>query len=526
MKKRNWVELSTKLVDRFDLDETLQFIQTALGVEALSYWGFGVLETQDFPVPFPITPSGASMAVDVGPGVAYDPNGQVIRDPDLTNTVTLISHPSLPRRAIVVARFKFTGDTPVPKPSDPLTSIMLNLHDDYEIVVIHGTPAASPAYPAKDPADVILTGFLIPAAATLASACTEDPTARESTDLPASRVSLADAPLLTLPTTDLQSFAELMDNFQQAGVQVIASDNADHDRGSVVCNSGGVNGDTLTIAGVTFTIGAGVGQIPIQGSATLLGFAIVKAIRSNLTLNPVYACSAQNGQISILARAAGAVGGALAETGTSFTVSGVALAGNGARTILTSVGLAQQLSDIEFFLGTLMPPGAVIAYGGSAAPGGWLFCSGQVVSQATYANLFAALGTAYDTGGEGAGNFRLPDFRSRSIVGVGPGGGGLSARARGNSGGEETHTLSTPEIPSHAHQVVGNTSTNTTGISATGSNLTIDTDAGGNNQNSDTAFFSDPGHAHGINFASQNTGGGGAHNNMHPYGVANFIIKT
>lgn len=58
------------------------------------------------------------------------------------------------------------------------------------------------------------------------------------------------------------------------------------------------------------------------------------------------------------------------------------------------------------------PVGSIHMYAGAAAPTGYLFCNGDVISQTTYASLFAVVGSAYNTGGEGAGNFRLPDFRA------------------------------------------------------------------------------------------------------------------
>jgi len=61
----------------------------------------------------------------------------------------------------------------------------------------------------------------------------------------------------------------------------------------------------------------------------------------------------------------------------------------------------------------------VMMYGGTSAPAGWLFCVGQVVSQTTYANLYSAIGSAFNTGGEGAGNFRLPDTRGITVRGNG-----------------------------------------------------------------------------------------------------------
>lgn len=44
----------------------------------------------------------------------------------------------------------------------------------------------------------------------------------------------------------------------------------------------------------------------------------------------------------------------------------------------------------------------------ATVPDGWLEANGQVVAQADYPDLFALYGTTFDTGGEGAGNFRLP----------------------------------------------------------------------------------------------------------------------
>ena len=47
-----------------------------------------------------------------------------------------------------------------------------------------------------------------------------------------------------------------------------------------------------------------------------------------------------------------------------------------------------------------------------SVPEGWLECSGQVVLQADYPDLFAAIGTTYNTGGEAGNEFRLPPNES------------------------------------------------------------------------------------------------------------------
>jgi microcystin-dependent protein len=84
-------------------------------------------------------------------------------------------------------------------------------------------------------------------------------------------------------------------------------------------------------------------------------------------------------------------------------------------------------------------------------PGGWIWCNGQVVSRSTYNALWNAIGTAYGAG-DGSTTFAVPDLRSRVPVGAGAGP-GLSARTNGNTGGEEQHVMSVAEMVSHAHGV-------------------------------------------------------------------------
>lgn len=67
------------------------------------------------------------------------------------------------------------------------------------------------------------------------------------------------------------------------------------------------------------------------------------------------------------------------------------------------------------------PVGAIQAYGGTTAPSGWLLCQGQAVSRTTYADLFAAIGTAFGTG-DGSTTFNVPDLRESAPVGVGENG--------------------------------------------------------------------------------------------------------
>jgi microcystin-dependent protein len=119
---------------------------------------------------------------------------------------------------------------------------------------------------------------------------------------------------------------------------------------------------------------------------------------------------------------------------------------NSAQIANGAVGNAQLASGL--FQSTL-PAGAIINFGGTSAPAGFLMCDGSVVSQTTYNNLYAVIGTAFNTGGEGAGNFRLPDLRQRFVLGKAASGTGSTL---GATGGAIDHTHSIPglSIPSLA----------------------------------------------------------------------------
>jgi hypothetical protein len=171
MLKRNWDDLSRKLVDRYDMLYSFDAVQASLGEYALNYFGFGVLKTAMYPTPFPITMSGVSLGGSVGNGISFDPNGFITRidtaSPTSKNFTITAADPALDRWDLLVIRYKATGDTPVPKPSDPILTVDLNIHDDFELAVIPGTPSLTPAYPAKGTLDIILCGLKVPALATL-----------------------------------------------------------------------------------------------------------------------------------------------------------------------------------------------------------------------------------------------------------------------------------------------------------------------------------------------------------------------
>jgi len=95
-------------------------------------------------------------------------------------------------------------------------------------------------------------------------------------------------------------------------------------------------------------------------------------------------------------------------------------------------------------------------FGFTFAPRGWALCAGQILPISQNTALFSLVGTQY--GGNGTTNFALPDLRSRVPIHLGNG------FVQGEVGGEEAHTLSVSEIPSHNHfvnasSVLGNSAT-------------------------------------------------------------------
>lgn len=108
--------------------------------------------------------------------------------------------------------------------------------------------------------------------------------------------------------------------------------------------------------------------------------------------------------------------------------------------------------------------GQVIRVGFNFAPAGWMQCQGQQVPISQYETLFNLIGTTY--GGDGQNTFALPDLRGRVALGMGQGS-GLSSYALAQSGGTETVTLTTQQIPQHQHLVNAIASAGTSGTPGT-----------------------------------------------------------
>lgn len=141
-------------------------------------------------------------------------------------------------------------------------------------------------------------------------------------------------------------------------------------------------------------------------------------------------------------------------------------------------------------------------------PKGWAMCNGQFMPINQNQALFSLLGTTY--GGNGTTTFALPDLRGKVPMHMG---GGFT---QGQTGGQQAHTVTTSEMPTHLHTAFGTTSTAT-------SNLAPGFIPG--NVPTANAYAEATANLTTIEPTTvASVGGSQAHNNMSPYLVLTFAI--
>lgn len=215
-------------------------------------------------------------------------------------------------------------------------------------------------------------------------------------------------------------------------------------------------------------------------------------------------------------------------------------------------------------INSLMPTGSLIPYAGSTAPDGWLLCSGGTIgnpaSSATlranadtetlytllwnsFPNTTLAIqdsaGTPTTRGASAAADFAankrmpLPDLRGRVPAGDDNMGGSAASRLTGTvmtpdgntlggTGGTQTHTLTSAQMPSHSHTVndPGHSHTlNDYDVALSGAGVAIRT--GQTNSVDDL----NPVDSATTGITLSNTGSGQAHLNTQPTILLSYIIK-
>lgn len=152
-----------------------------------------------------------------------------------------------------------------------------------------------------------------------------------------------------------------------------------------------------------------------------------------------------------------------------------------------------------------IPSGGIIMWSGAVAaiPSGWFLCNG---SNST------------------------PDLRNRFVVGAG------SSYAVNATGGTDSVSLSTANLPAHSHSFSGTGSTNTTGAHSHSSgwygprggdgNATVFATNDPNYGNVNTGSAGNHSHTVSVSGTTGNTGSGSSHENRPPYYALAYIMKS
>lgn len=152
----------------------------------------------------------------------------------------------------------------------------------------------------------------------------------------------------------------------------------------------------------------------------------------------------------------------------------------------------------------VLPAGLIFEYGGATAPAGSLLCDGGSYLRTSYTRLFDAIGTRY--GSIDVNHFNVPNYQKK--VGVGLDSTDVDFDTLGKTGGSKEVTLTVPQIPTHIHPAPPGAADYWGGDPSGGPGQI----AGGTTYKVKNSV------------QTGGAGGGGAHSNMQPFVVVNYII--
>ena len=178
--------------------------------------------------------------------------------------------------------------------------------------------------------------------------------------------------------------------------------------------------------------------------------------------------------------------------------------------------IAVQNSNNQFLQAlSYVAVGTIFSYAGKTAPETFMFCDGRALDITEYAELFEVIG--YTFGGSGD-IFNLPNLCGKTLVGLNDS--NTKFDSVGKTGGKEEVTLTSSEMPEHAHKTYAlNQNTNGAKIYGNYFDAPYAIDFVKSAINAATVGWSNE-------IAVGGAGGGLAHENMPPYVVCNYIIKV